>query len=231
MAPSPFAHGVPKGTSKAQDQIWFYTHNVCGARVAWREGLAETPEAREAMRSEPTQKLAEIIRSVKGAAHIAVLADTHLEGEEMDEVIGHFGKAGFEAARTPGEFDTGTGRVTKGVMIVWDPKRIRVEREDRKREGETRLRPKVIEVEPGRVVGVRVTVESTGEELTVMGVYMPVRGGADGEEVRRVWDLLDDAVALEARVVVGGDLNAEPREWREKRGVEAKDGVHQSGGV
>ena len=76
---------------------------------------------------------------------------------------------------------------------------------------------------PSRVVGVRATVEATGEQLTAFGVYMPNRGGG-GEELQETWDLLDDAVAVEARVLVGGDFNAEPREWVEKRGAEMKDG-------
>ena len=64
-------------------------------RLEKTKGQARTEEAREYLRSAPTKKLREVMESILDVAQIAVLTETHIIGEELNEVIRHFAEMGL----------------------------------------------------------------------------------------------------------------------------------------
>ena len=98
---------------------------------------------------------------------------------------------------------------TAGVIVLWNTTEVRRVEE----EGEE------TEVVPGRVVRVKLELVRDQQRLAVYACYMPLREGDEGEATE-CWEALEDRLVSEeeAKVAVGGDLNAETEEWRWRRG-------------
>eukprot|EP00965_Chrysotila_dentata_P225766 6194971-Pleurochrysis_carterae.AAC.2 len=77
------------------------------------------------------------------------------------------------------------------------------------------------EVYEGRVARARVKVIDSGKELTVYGVYMPVRSNK-GDRVEEIWEkvVMDITYRGSRKFMINGDFNAETEAWIEKTGRE-----------
>ena len=205
--------GNPRGKAERETMQRALVINVCGLKAVERPGsigAARTREAGESMLWDASTKLMDIVTMIKeGGVSIAVLADTH-HTETMDEVVirlleEEFGLCAFATA---GGMNAET--VSRGVMIVWDPREVEFDGKDA---------CKVVMEE--RIVRARLKFLRDGRRISWYGSYMPCRGGCT-EEVREAWDALDDDALIESGegrlVAIGGDLNAEVEKWREARG-------------
>ena len=196
--------------------------NVCGIHCTRRkEGdHEEIQEAgRKTLRLVESSKLRDIMDIMTRAREtvdLAILADTHLDQQEMEDVIEILWKeAGLRAAGSPRTSELETEGEKAGVMIVWDPEEVGMETED----GEY----KIEEVVKGRVVRMEAYMERSKIEVAIYGVYMPVRHWRK-DRVLPSWEELDRALSEEKRanIIMGGDWNAELREYREKRGAKGE---------
>ena len=125
--------GNPRGKAERETMQRALVINVCGLKAVERPGsigAARTREAGESMLWDASTKLMDIVTMIKeGGVSIAVLADTH-HTETMDEVVirlleEEFGLCAFATA---GGMNAET--VSRGVMIVWDPREVEFDGKD-----------------------------------------------------------------------------------------------------
>ena len=187
--------------------------NVCGLKAIERVGFlpsSSSPEVGDSMLWDASSKLMDVVTMIRdGGISVAVLADTH-HTEDMDETVIRLldEEFGLCAYATAGGKNAET--VSRGVMLVWDPKEVELDGKDA---------CEVVMEE--RIVRARLKFLRDGRRISWFGAYMPCRGGS-AEEVHESWDALEDQVMAECgegrMVVIGGDLNSEVMEWREARG-------------
>ena len=204
--------GYP-GEGPEEKHTRLVTVNVAGAHIhasGAAEGVA-VEEAGNRLIYEWTDKAWELVNLFKGQrARLMVLADTHTETAEAEEMRGMLEEEGISMVYTPAVRTGGGTTAVAGVMIWWDARVL----------GKVGKEETVIE---GRVL--RMVTEEVGTQKrgVVYGAYMPVRGrGGDGGEAEDAWEVMVNRVEIEdeARVAIGGDLNAETRGAREERGNE-----------
>ena len=201
--------GYPGEGPPATQRPTLLAINVAGMHITTdeRASALQIEEAGDALIHEQTDKMSELTGIFRGQrAAVMVIADTHQTREEAENTKRLLAEEGIAMTYTPAiEREHG---VTAGVAMWWDPETIRIESED--------------EISAGRVVRIHGVDVRTEREWTYYGVYMPVRGqSGNKEEVNNTWAALAGAVEAEnsARIAVGGDLNAETEEWRQRRGT------------
>ena len=105
--------------------------NVCGAHITERAEASTTAEAGERMRWYLGKKERELVQMLKAGPHrggAMVMADTHHTEEELARVVRYLREEeGLDACGTPGTYCKAAGRMTAGVMVVWDPRVVEVE--------------------------------------------------------------------------------------------------------
>ena len=222
---------------KTKKQGWAMTYNCCGLRMQGRRtqgrrvgrgwGTGTDLQAR------PTDKTSRILGELQeGRVEIAVLTDTHAEGEELDALKGHLKGRGWDVEATEGGRE---GRGARGgVLVMWDATMWQ-------RAGRNATETVV----QGRVVRVKLKSMQGKERVTVVGVYAQCRGGKQGEdkcqprkadarkkqedaeqqqhEEDDMWGEIDDAIAGDDNVMMMGDMNAEMWEALQRAG--RKSGV------
>jgi len=150
---------------------------VAGVHVTvnGKAGDVHVEEAGRKLVYDYTDKLWELVNIFKGQrTRVMVLADTHTETEEAEEMKRMLMEQGIGMAFTPAQRDAETGHVGAGVMIWWDASEMGNAQEE--------------EVWEARALRVKLQETRTQEERTYYGVYMPVRGRSDNaQEVEETW--------------------------------------------
>ena len=120
----------------ARESFYLMAANVCGIHMekgGETMGVIEdvTTAGERDTGYDASEKLDELIRLMhEGNARLAVWADTHLTEEEMGHMVQYLhAHADLEAYGSPGETDPLTGHVHAGVMLVWDPSTMEVDRD------------------------------------------------------------------------------------------------------
>ena len=176
------------------------TVNVAGVHVVTNDKASriDIKEASDKLVHNYSDKLWELVNvytSLK--TEVMILADTHTLAEEAEIIKDMLKEQGIEVNYTPAIINE-TGHATAGVMVWTNPTVIEVK--------------EVREITAGRTIRITAEEALSGEEWSIYGTYMPVRGTPHTvDEVNESWKALKQAMEAEhiARVAIGGDLNAE----------------------
>ena len=185
--------------------------NVAGVHATTSQTArdVDVPEAGDGLINDFTSKLWELVCIFKAnKTRAMVLADTHAYAEEAEIIADLIRDQGIHMAYTPATRDEETGTAVAGVMIWWDPKVIEIEPRDN-----------TDTIYESRVMRVRGTIKE--KDISIYGVYMPVRGQKKNEqEVNEAWGALQESIGNEHRAwyAAGGDFNAETKNRREEQG-------------
>ena len=203
------------------DDRWMMTYNCNGLRMQMRRPggrrIAGAWGNGRDLRARPDDTAARTLREVReGNALVAVLTDTHLEGEELTAMRGYMAGMGFDSSATDAENGRG------GVIVMWDAGRMA-------KIGKEKV------VIGARMVAVTLRELGSDMRMEVVGTYVHCRGSAnmdttdkDGNQpewkskVKHVWKALEEKTKGNEKVVVAGDLNAETRTALARAGRGAK---------
>ena len=157
------------------------TYNTAGFRMQKRRprgrALTGTWGTGTDGMARPTDEAQRILKRMQeGDADVAVLTDTHLEGDELTAMRGHLRGQGWGSAGE--EAEEGIG----GVLVIWREATMSKVAGPVRNEGA-----------PGRMVKVALRELGSGRRMEVIGVYATCRG-AQMEMERRVWKKLDEWV-------------------------------------
>ena len=214
--------GIKRGEKRKQDRkrgARWLAINVCGIHCTRRKE-GEHEEVKEAGRntlrlieSNKLREIMDIMTRARETVDMAILSDTHLSQEEMEDVKEILWKeAGLRAAGSPRTSELETEGEKAGILIVWDPEEVEMAMKG----GEYAID----EVVKGRVVRMQGNMVRSKVEVAVYGTYMPVRQWSRNRVIP-CWEALDEALWGEEcpNIIMGGDWNAELNAFREKRGA------------
>eukprot|EP00965_Chrysotila_dentata_P198794 6179025-Pleurochrysis_carterae.AAC.2 len=145
---------------------------------------------------------------------LMTLTDTHLSKEGMEKVHTYLRQEGLGggdiiAKKEKDEQAILSARRRAGIYYIWDATQVQVNDTEK--------------IYENRVARAKVNVIDNGKELTVYGVYMPVRINRR-RKVDEIWEkVMEDITYRGARnFIINGDFNAETETWIEKMSREQK---------
>eukprot|EP00965_Chrysotila_dentata_P149304 4930967-Pleurochrysis_carterae.AAC.1 len=147
---------------------------------------------------------------------LMTLTDTHLSQEGMTEVGKFLQQEGLEGGGIAAKRERQnegwefSARRRAGIYYIWDPTKLTVHG--------------IEEVYTSRVARACIRVIDSGKEITVYGVYMPVRDNK-AEKTEEIWEALTQDITEGGtrNFIVNGDFNAETEAWISKSGKTQKE--------